>query len=182
MQHPSGYVVDFYDGQQTTTHPVSIHIDARPEVSIQGLQDRLWRWWKGWGTPEHPSPGAGTQGQQRCANVGVSNPAACAEAGRLYSKRICCRYTKSQFLLVCDRGGRGGLIYIYIYHHVYIHIYIHIHIYRFRQHRVWFANISFIFTSSCPILKEIMFLSGDLVSGLIGSRHVEPHPYQVLDN
>ncbi|CAL1132714.1 unnamed protein product [Cladocopium goreaui] len=41
------YVVDFYDGQQSATHPVSIHIDARPEVSFDGLKDRLLRWWHG---------------------------------------------------------------------------------------------------------------------------------------
>ena len=40
-----GYVVDFYDGQHSATHPVSIHIDARPEVSIDGLRDRFLRWW-----------------------------------------------------------------------------------------------------------------------------------------
>merc|ERR1739841_289247 len=28
---PVRYLVDFYDGKQSSTHPVSIHIDARPE-------------------------------------------------------------------------------------------------------------------------------------------------------
>ncbi|CAJ1399093.1 unnamed protein product [Effrenium voratum] len=41
------YVVDFYDGHQSPSHPVSIHIDARPEVSFEGLRDRFALWWRG---------------------------------------------------------------------------------------------------------------------------------------
>ena len=67
---PRGYVVDFYDGQQATTHPVSIHIDARPEVSIQGLQDRLWRWWKGWpALASHRDPRISTTALCQCGGV-----------------------------------------------------------------------------------------------------------------
>ncbi|CAE7404363.1 cchl [Symbiodinium sp. CCMP2456] len=35
------YVVDFYDGQQSPTHAVSIHIDARPEASRQHRSCRV---------------------------------------------------------------------------------------------------------------------------------------------
>mmetsp|Transcript_9957 Transcript_9957/g.26363 ORF Transcript_9957/g.26363 Transcript_9957/m.26363 type:complete len:219 (-) Transcript_9957:98-754(-) len=38
------YLVDFYDGKQSPTHPVSIHIDARPELSFGGVKDRLRLW------------------------------------------------------------------------------------------------------------------------------------------
>lgn len=38
------YVVDFYDGKPSPEVPVSIHIDARPEVSFGGIRDRLRLW------------------------------------------------------------------------------------------------------------------------------------------
>uniref|UniRef100_A0A7S4SND9 Holocytochrome c-type synthase n=1 Tax=Alexandrium monilatum TaxID=311494 RepID=A0A7S4SND9_9DINO len=41
---PVRYLVDFYDGKPSPTHPVSIHIDARPEVSWGGVRDRLRLW------------------------------------------------------------------------------------------------------------------------------------------
>jgi len=41
------YVVDFYDGKSSPDHPVSIHIDARPEASFAGLGDRFRMWAKG---------------------------------------------------------------------------------------------------------------------------------------
>ncbi|CAE8614795.1 unnamed protein product [Polarella glacialis] len=41
---PVRYVVDFYDGKQSPIHPVSIHVDARPEVSWGGLRDRFRLW------------------------------------------------------------------------------------------------------------------------------------------
>eukprot|EP00927_Polykrikos_kofoidii_P002146 TRINITY_DN10833_c0_g1_i2.p1 TRINITY_DN10833_c0_g1~~TRINITY_DN10833_c0_g1_i2.p1 ORF type:complete len:250 (-),score=34.27 TRINITY_DN10833_c0_g1_i2:157-849(-) len=43
---PVRYVVDFYDGKPSPTHPVSIHIDARPELSVGGCIDRLRMWAK----------------------------------------------------------------------------------------------------------------------------------------
>lgn len=41
------YVVDFYDGKESPTHPISIHIDARPELSVGGVVDRFHMWAKG---------------------------------------------------------------------------------------------------------------------------------------
>mmetsp|Transcript_137078 Transcript_137078/g.292774 ORF Transcript_137078/g.292774 Transcript_137078/m.292774 type:complete len:225 (-) Transcript_137078:71-745(-) len=41
------YLVDFYDGKPSATHTVSIHIDARPEVSFGGIKDRLRLWAQG---------------------------------------------------------------------------------------------------------------------------------------
>merc|ERR1719215_960988 len=41
------YLVDFYDGKASKDHPVSIHIDARPEVSFGGIRDRLQLWLTG---------------------------------------------------------------------------------------------------------------------------------------
>eukprot|EP00418_Pyrodinium_bahamense_P008039 CAMPEP_0179123100 /NCGR_PEP_ID=MMETSP0796-20121207/58126_1 /TAXON_ID=73915 /ORGANISM="Pyrodinium bahamense, Strain pbaha01" /LENGTH=231 /DNA_ID=CAMNT_0020821741 /DNA_START=59 /DNA_END=754 /DNA_ORIENTATION=- len=38
------YVIDFYDGKPSPAHPVSIHIDARPEMSWEGLRDRIRLW------------------------------------------------------------------------------------------------------------------------------------------
>ena len=132
MQHPSGYVVDFYDGQQTTTHPVSIHIDARPEVSIQGLQDRLWRWWKGWGTPEPPwPPNCGAQGPKDSSVVpmwGCPTPLLVQKlAGCSRKESAADTLIHSSCLYVTEEGEVDW--YIYIYHHVYIHIYIYIYIY-----------------------------------------------------
>merc|ERR1712183_917225 len=31
------YLVDFYDGKPSPMHPISIHIDARPEISLGGI-------------------------------------------------------------------------------------------------------------------------------------------------
>ena len=42
---PVRYVVDFYDGAPSASHAVSIHIDARPELTWRGLLDRLKLWW-----------------------------------------------------------------------------------------------------------------------------------------
>lgn len=44
---PVRYVVDFYDGKSSPEHPVSIHIDARPEVSWGGIRDRFRMWMGG---------------------------------------------------------------------------------------------------------------------------------------
>jgi len=41
---PVRYVVDFYDGKPSPTHPIAIHIDARPEISFGGVADRLRLW------------------------------------------------------------------------------------------------------------------------------------------
>lgn len=35
------YIVDFYDGRPSEYAPVSIHIDARPELTLGGARDRL---------------------------------------------------------------------------------------------------------------------------------------------
>jgi len=35
------YIVDFYDGKPSDHAPVSIHIDARPELNVSGFVDRL---------------------------------------------------------------------------------------------------------------------------------------------
>jgi len=35
------YIVDFYDGKPSEHAPVSIHIDARPELTFSGAMDRL---------------------------------------------------------------------------------------------------------------------------------------------
>mmetsp|Transcript_57071 Transcript_57071/g.105504 ORF Transcript_57071/g.105504 Transcript_57071/m.105504 type:complete len:220 (-) Transcript_57071:191-850(-) len=43
------YLVDFYDGKPSAEFPVSIYVDARPEVSFGGLRDRLTLWAKGTG-------------------------------------------------------------------------------------------------------------------------------------
>eukprot|EP00928_Gymnodinium_smaydae_P068263 TRINITY_DN51341_c0_g1_i1.p1 TRINITY_DN51341_c0_g1~~TRINITY_DN51341_c0_g1_i1.p1 ORF type:complete len:255 (+),score=39.58 TRINITY_DN51341_c0_g1_i1:67-765(+) len=40
------YLVDFYDGRPSPTHPISIHIDARPELTFGGLVDRFRLWAK----------------------------------------------------------------------------------------------------------------------------------------
>mmetsp|Transcript_9020 Transcript_9020/g.20043 ORF Transcript_9020/g.20043 Transcript_9020/m.20043 type:complete len:221 (+) Transcript_9020:39-701(+) len=44
--HKVRYLVDFYDGKPTPEAPVSIYVDARPEVSFGGLRDRLTLWAK----------------------------------------------------------------------------------------------------------------------------------------
>lgn len=41
------YVVDFYDGKPHPERPVSIYIDARPEVTWGGVGDRLRMWARG---------------------------------------------------------------------------------------------------------------------------------------
>jgi len=43
---PVRYIVDFYDGKPSPMHPVSIHIDARPEVSYGGVVDRFRLWFR----------------------------------------------------------------------------------------------------------------------------------------
>merc|ERR1712110_163567 len=40
------YVVDFYDGKPSASAPIAIHIDARPEVSVGGVFDRLRLWFR----------------------------------------------------------------------------------------------------------------------------------------
>jgi len=43
---PVRYLVDFYDGKPQPPHPVSIHIDARPELTLGGFADRFSMWWR----------------------------------------------------------------------------------------------------------------------------------------
>lgn len=42
------YLVDFYDGKPSPSHPVSIHIDARPELNLTGggAADRFRMWYR----------------------------------------------------------------------------------------------------------------------------------------
>lgn len=44
---PVRYVVDFYDGKPDPRYPISIHIDCRPEVSVNGMIDRARLWAQG---------------------------------------------------------------------------------------------------------------------------------------
>lgn len=40
------YLVDFYDGKPKPPAPVAIHIDARPEITLGGLRDRVSLWFR----------------------------------------------------------------------------------------------------------------------------------------
>jgi len=43
---PVRYLVDFYDGKPHPDRPISIHIDARPEATFDGMKDRFRMWVK----------------------------------------------------------------------------------------------------------------------------------------